>query len=418
MEVICDKEVLESEIFDFGDTIGNYGEIKDNLLRGIYSYGLEKPTKIQSILIPQILYKKDVFAISPGGTGKTLGYLISSIQMVVENINKPQVIILSPTRELSNSIINTGKELLKYINQINFVLVTGGTNRNECVQSLGGIVKDKEPNNNPRQIIVGTPGRISDISNTNQELFSDIKLIILDEIEELVNNHDEEIKNILTKLENNNAQLCLFSSSNINDSFSISNKILQNPVKIIVEKEKLHHEGISKTLLTIDNYDNKYNGLLELLSGICCHYIIIYTNSNDESEKLKNNLEKDLFQVDWLNNLMDKYTQNDIIHNFVNKCTSKILITTDLKLSLKSSINSFPKIIINYELPVDPDLKTNFINYTNRVGRIGHFGHKQLEINFVNKSNKNDLEFIKMIENILRIEIKEISIKELCDNII
>ena len=153
------------------------------------------------------------------------------------------------------------------------------------------------------------------------------------------------------------------------------------------------------------------------MKGLCCYYIIIYTNSNDESEKLKNNLEKDLYSVDLLNNLMDKYTQNDIIHNFVNKCSSKILITTDLKLSmLKSSINSFPKIIINYELPVDSDLKTNFINYTNRVGRIGHFGHKQLEINFVDKSNKNDVEFIKMIENILRIKIKEKSIKELCDN--
>lgn len=417
MEVICDKEILESEIFDFGDTIGNYGEIKDNLLRGIYSYGLDKPSKIQSILIPQILYKKDVFVISPEGTGKTVGYLISSIQMVVENVNKPQVIILASTRELSNSIINTGKELLKYINQINFVLVTGGTNRNECVQSLGGIVKDKEPDTNPRQIIVGTPGRISDLSNTNQELFSDIKLIILDEIDKLVYNHEEEIKNILTKLENNNLQLCLFSSSNRNDTFLISNKILQNPVKIIVEKEKLHHECISKTLLTIDNSDNKYNGLLELLSGICCHYIIIYTNSNEESEKLKNNLEKDYYSVDWLNILMDKYTQNDIIHNFVSKCSSKILITTDLKLSiLKSSINSFPKIIINYELPVDSDLKTNFINYTNRVGRIGHFGHKQLEINFIDKSNKNDVEFIKMIENILKIKIKEISIKELCEN--
>ena len=426
MEVICDKEVLESEIFDFGDTIRNYGEIKDNLLRGIYSYGLDKPSKIQSILIPQILYKKDVFAISPPGTGKTVGYLISSIQMVAENVNKPQVIILASTRELSNSIINTGKELLKYITQINFVLVTGGTDRNECVQSLGGIVKDKEPNTNPRQIIVGTPGRISDlsnisnISNTNQELFSDIKLIILDETDKLVDHHEEEIKNILTKLENNNTQLCLFSSSNRNDTLEIGNKILQNPVKIIVEKEKLHHEGICKTLLTIDNSDNsdnKYNGLLELLKEICYNYIIIYTNSNDESEKLKNNLEKDLFQVDWLNNLMDKYTQNNIINNFVNKCSSKILITTDLKLSiLKNSINLFPKIIINYELPVDSDLKTNFINYTNRVGRIGHFGHKQLEINFVNKSNKNDLEFIKMIENILRIKIKEISIKELSDN--
>ena len=113
MEVICDKEVLESEIFDFGDTIRNYGEIKDNLLRGIYSYGLDKLSKIQSILIPQILYKKDVFAISPPGTGKTVGYLISSIQMVVENVNKPQVIILASTRELSNSIINTGKELAR-----------------------------------------------------------------------------------------------------------------------------------------------------------------------------------------------------------------------------------------------------------------------------------------------------------------
>jgi len=112
-EVICEEEVLVSKLDSFDDKIQNYGEIKDNLLRGIYSYGLEKPTAIQSLVIPQILNKKDIIATSPNGTGKTLGYLISSIQMVDENVNNPQVIILSPMREFANSIIRIGKELSK-----------------------------------------------------------------------------------------------------------------------------------------------------------------------------------------------------------------------------------------------------------------------------------------------------------------
>ena len=81
------------------------------------------------------------------------------------------------------------------------------------------------------------------------------------------------------------------------------------------------------TFLTIDNSENKYNILCELLSNLCCSHIIIYTNSDEESKLLKNNLEKDFYQVAWLNNLMDEYAQNYIIHNFVNKSETRILIT-------------------------------------------------------------------------------------------
>ena len=130
--------------------------LKENLLRGIYSYGFEVPSAIQSKAIPVIKSTKDVIAQAQSGTGKTGAFVIGSLERVNVEEKATQIIIISPTRELSKQTTEVVGELGKYMD-ISYMEVVGGTDVNKCREGL-----DKSP-----QIIIGTPGRILDMVNKN-----------------------------------------------------------------------------------------------------------------------------------------------------------------------------------------------------------------------------------------------------------
>ena len=128
--------------------------LKENLLRGIYSYGFEVPSAIQSKAIPVIKSTKDVIAQAQSGTGKTGAFVIGSLERVNVEEKATQIIIISPTRELSKQTTEVVSELSKYMD-ISYMEVVGGTDIFQCRSEL-----DKLP-----QIVIGTPGRILDMIN-------------------------------------------------------------------------------------------------------------------------------------------------------------------------------------------------------------------------------------------------------------
>ena len=128
--------------------------LKDNLLRGIYSYGFENPSKIQNVSIPVLLTGKDLIAQAQSGTGKTGAFLIGALQKIDESKKETQILVLVPTHELVHQIYEVAVELSKYLD-VTIMEVVGGTNVGECQRELS-----KCP-----QIIIGTPGRVLDMIN-------------------------------------------------------------------------------------------------------------------------------------------------------------------------------------------------------------------------------------------------------------
>ena len=136
-------------------------ELKENLLRGIYSYGFENPSDIQCKALPIISAKKDLFAQAQSGTGKTGAFTIGALNLLDESVKKTQVLILNPTYELVNQNYDVMKALSQYMD-VNIMKVVGKTSLSECKSDL-----KKEP-----EVIIGTPGRVLDMIS-NRYLYTD-----------------------------------------------------------------------------------------------------------------------------------------------------------------------------------------------------------------------------------------------------
>ena len=150
--------------------------LKNDLLRGIYSYGFEKPSDIQKTAIFPIINKKDIIAQAQSGTGKTGAFSISSLQCIDISIVETQVMIIVPTRELVQQIQKVMSGLSEFIENINIKTLIGGTSVNEDIEEL----------KTPPHIIIGTPGRIFDMIKRKKINMNTIQLFILDEADEML----------------------------------------------------------------------------------------------------------------------------------------------------------------------------------------------------------------------------------------
>ena len=214
--------------------------LKENLLRGIYSYGFEVPSAIQSKAIPVIKSTKDVIAQAQSGTGKTGAFVIGSLERVNVEEKATQIIIISPTRELSKQTTEVVGELGKYMD-ISYMEVVGGTDIFQCRNDL-----DKLP-----QIVIGTPGRILDMINKRSLFTEKLVSIIFDEADEILSYGFKDTIYNIVKCIPEKCQICLFSATMPEEVIELTNSFMQSPQSILVKKEALTLEGITQFYINI-----------------------------------------------------------------------------------------------------------------------------------------------------------------------
>jgi superfamily II DNA/RNA helicase len=387
-DIKCSEDIIEDVCESF-DEIGGEEGLKEDLLRGIFAYGYDKPSRIQSYAIPQIIKKRDILAQSQSGTGKTGAFIISILQNIDENIKEPQAIILSPTCELARQTYVVGKALSQFMTNINFSFTVGGSDRSINIKELGGVYQGKT-DDNIAQIIIATPGRLIDIITQYPHLFQKIRYLVIDECDELLSGtFRDEIKKILIEFKENDLQISLFSATLTNDVILLSNHILKNPAKILIKQEKLTLDGIKQTFIAVNRPDDKMNVLLDMLSTISVQQFIIYVNSKKNAELLQNFLEGENYSVLVINSSMPKYERATTLTEF-KEGGIKCLISTDL-LSRGIDIQQL-SLVINYDLPNQNNLQC----YVHRIGRTGRFGRQGLSINLVTKYEKDIQNLISM----------------------
>jgi superfamily II DNA/RNA helicase len=386
---MCSEEVITDTCERFEDFGGEDG-LKEDLLLGIVALGYLEPSRIQSYAIPQMIKRRDILAQSQSGTGKTGAFLISALEIIDEKINAPQAIILSPTSELATQTLVVGKSLAVRMDGIKFSYTVGKTDPGNNIRELGGIhqgTKDEKA----AQIVIATPGRLIHIMKEQPHLFEHIKLLVVDECDELLTgSFKEEIKRILEIL-SENVQICLFSATLNNSVVVLANVILNNPVQILIKKEKMTLEGIKQTYIEVQNQDDKLKVLIEMLQTIQVPQFIVYVNTKKNVDILKTFLEKE-YSVLTINGGMDKYDRADIIRKF-KLGGYKCLISTDL-LSRGIDIQQL-SLVINYDLPRSDNIES----YIHRIGRTGRYGKAGLSINLVTKYEKD-------IQNIISLTFK------------
>lgn len=358
-------------------------DLKMELLRGIYAYGFEKPSKIQRVGIKPITEKHDVIGQSQSGTGKTGTFLIGTLQRIDAELKKTQALILAPTRELSQQIFNVLNNLCNYMNLKNYLLI-GGNNRREDIANL-----DK----NNYHIVVGTPGRVYDMLKNLSLNTKDLKLFVVDEADEMLSSgFQDQIYEIFQYIPKS-SQVCLFSATIPNEALEITERFMNNPVKILVKKEELTLEGIKQFYVAIEKEPWKLDALCEIYKKLSVSQSIIYCNTKRTSDWLKEGLEDRDFTVKCIHsNMKDR---KEIMESF-RKGDVRVLIATDI-IARGIDVQQVG-IVINYDIPKFKEV------YIHRIGRGGRYGRKGIAINFV---TYDDIKKLKNIQEYYETQIEE-----------
>jgi translation initiation factor 4A len=359
-----------------------------NILRGIYNAGFERPSPIQKKAIMPIMNGKDIIAQAQSGTGKTAAFGIGALSIVNLQDNFTQVLVLSPTKELAKQTTNVIKSLGSMMNGLRIQTVYGGSPYEET----SNIFSDK----NTPHIICGCPGRVYDLIKKDRLASKKIKLLILDEADEMLSNgFKEQVYNIFQNF-NNDIQVALFSATLPANIFPIIDKIMRNPIKICVKAEQLTLEGISQYYVAVDDDIQKYDTLKHIYKYVSVSQCIIYCNSIKRVSDLYEAMKEDEFPVCCLHSNMDRNDRDESFKEFKNG-KSRVLISSNV--TARGIDIQQVSIVINFDVPKD------IHTYLHRIGRSGRWGRKGVGINFI---TRRDVSKIKEIESYYGCEIKEI----------
>ena len=354
-----------------------------DLLRGIYAHGFEKPSIIQSLACVHIINGKDILAQAQSGTGKTGAFTIGALARIDPKLFT-QVIILSPTRELALQTAEVATNLSTMMN-LNIKSLIGGS-----------YVDIYDLKNNPPHIIVGTPGRIMEMLHKKVINITNIKLVILDEADELFSfGFKDQILDILDKF-NKETQIALFSATIPENILPTIVSLLKDPVQIKVTPEKLVLDGISQYFVPISDDNQKFLTLKDLFGRFTLYQTIIYCNSVERVVELYNAMKTDGYPVCCIHSNMEKQERTDTYNEFKNG-RFRVLISSNV--TARGIDIQQVSIVINFDLPKDPH------TYLHRIGRSGRWGRKGIGINFI---TKYDVNIIKSIESHYNIEIEEL----------
>ena len=369
--------------------IENWDELnlKDDLLRSIYAYGFEKPSDIQKKSIPQIIKGKDVIAQAQSGMGKTGAFSISTLQIIDMKKPKIQAILLAPTHELVKQTQNVIKSLGSMFPDLNVKTLIGGTSIQEDADSI---------RKNCPHIIVGCAGRVYDMFRRKYINGKDIKIMVLDEADEMLSRgFKEQIYNIFQFM-NENIQVALFSATLPADILELTTKFMREPVKITMEVEKLNLECIKQYYIAMRNDSDKYDTLKDLFSLISVSQCIIYCNSVRRVSELYKAMTDEGFSVCCIHSSMDKVERDREFHNFRNG-GYRVLISSNV--TARGIDIQQVSSVINFDITKCPH------TYLHRIGRSGRWGRKGMAINFV---TKQDIPIMKKIENYYGINMEEL----------
>jgi len=357
--------------------------LSESILKGIYAYGWENPSAIQSKAILPIIQGNDIIAQAQSGTGKTGTFSIASLGKVDVKVSGCQVLMLSPVKDLAIQTFRIIKSLGQYSGvKVSLLIGTGLGKGEERISD-----RDDLPAPDFRShIIVGTPGRVWDSLRRKRLVLTGLRLLILDEADEmLLKGFKDQVKTIFEYVPET-SQIALFSATMPQDILELTTEFMRNPVRILVKAEKLTLEGISQFYVSVESEDQKFDVLTDIYDSISVSQGIIFVNSKQKAIYLKELLEKRNYQVGLIHGGFNQYERNDILSNFKSGA-SRILIATDI-LSRGIDIQQI-SLVINYDVPykVEP--------YLHRIGRSGRFGRRDVAINLVTAEDAPNMKKIE-----------------------
>lgn len=357
------------------------------LLRGVFSCGYESPSPIQKKAIYPLMKGRDIIAQAQSGTGKTATFSIGGLTHIDTSLNEIQMVVLSPTRELTSQIATVIQSIGSSMPNLRVNTLIGGSPVSVDIKQI----QDNMP-----QIIVGCPGRVYDLCGRRQLQLSSVKIFILDEADEMLSHGFKrqiyEIYQYLPSI----VQVALFSATLPPYIYDTASKFMKEPVNITVKAEQLTLEGIAQYYIALDNNEQKYDTLVDLYNLMPVSQCIIYTNHINTVDNLYTHLKQQDFPVCKIHSSMEKEDREKSILEF-KQGTYRLLISSDI--TARGIDIQQVSVVINYDLPM------NVHTYLHRIGRGGRWGRKGMGINMV---TRRDINMLKEIEQFYSTQINEL----------
>ncbi len=342
-------------------------------MKSIYEIGFEEPTPIQVATIPLVLKGVDFIGQAQTGTGKTAAFGIPIVEKCKRG-KKPFAIILEPTRELAVQVSFEISNLGKFKN-IRVLPVYGGTSIERQIKAL----------NRGVDIIVGTPGRIIDHINRGTLILSDIKIVVLDEADEMLNmGFIDDIETILKTIPSER-QTLLFSATIPHPIMNIANKYMKNPVKAGVNTKDIIVPKIKQVFYEVREED-KLDALSRLIDVENPQLAIVFCHTKNKVDEVSKRLNQMGYNTGALHGDFTQARREEVMGKF-RKGSIDILVATDVAargLDIQNVTH-----VINYDIPQNPE------GYIHRIGRTGRAGKSGIAITFVTPREYRHLRLIE-----------------------
>jgi translation initiation factor 4A len=362
-------------------------DIKNDLLRGIYSMGFEKPSHIQKQAIYPMIQGRDIIGQAQSGTEKTGTFSISTLQRIDTEVKSMQAIIMAPTHELANQITAVIKQLGSVMKDLVIQTLVGGSSLQEDIQQL----KQNVPH-----ILIGTPGRMYDLIKRGHVKTRDIRLFVIDEADEMLSTgFKEQIYNIFQNMPSS-MQVAIFSATMPPEMLDLTTKFMTNPVTITMKSEELNLACIEQFYVALYSDHEKFDMLKQIFEFISISQCIIYVNNVNRVVELYNAMKEDGFSVCCIHSSMSKLEREAAFVHFKTG-GSRVLISSNI--TARGIDIQQVSVVINFDIPKCVH------TYLHRIGRSGRWGRKGMAINFV---TKYDIQHMKHIENHYKINMVEL----------
>lgn len=327
------------------------------ILRAIEEKGYTTFTPIQEEIIPMIRQGLDVIGQSQTGTGKTAAFAIPLIESIDEDLRKPQILVVTPTRELALQVAKEFQSLSKYCKGMKSLAIYGGEPIQTQIKGLKA----------GAQIIVGTPGRLMDHMRRKTLRFDSIHCVVVDEADEMLRmGFREDIENIFSALEDDTQRL-LFSATMPKPILRITDRYLSNAKHVKVKSESVVTDTIYQTVVTIKKNDKK-DALYRILETKNPERGIIFCNTKRMVDEITAELLAKGFHADHIHGDMKQSQRIQVLRRF-NDGKLQYLVATDV--AARGLDIQKVDLVVNYDLP---ELEEYYVHRIGRSGRAGQLG--------------------------------------------
>ncbi|MBP3584187.1 MAG: DEAD/DEAH box helicase, partial [Peptococcaceae bacterium] len=350
-----------------------------DILKALDLLGLNTPTPIQREVIPHVLQKHDCIAQAQTGSGKTASYAIPLCELVEWEENKPQVMILTPTRELAMQVQQEITDIGK-LKRIKVPALYGK-------QSFKGQEKDLKQKSH---MVVGTPGRVLDHLERGTLFTGCIGYLVIDEADEMFHmGFIEQVEQILSYLPNDRVTL-LFSATMPKEVVRLAEQYMHNPVQITIEGEQLSSRKITHSYYSCDGMhtDERIDLLKNILKVHNPDSCIIFANMRSEVEDIYDALWDDGFSCGRLHGGMEQWERTEVMRDF-KKGLFRYLVATDVAARGIDVENI--SLVVNYELPHERE------TYIHRIGRTGRAGQNGMAVSLLERYEQSELKALEKL---------------------